>query len=89
MGCYADQVAREHSIDRMAQDEWSLESHRKALAAQSEGRFASEVVEITYGKGNIVNQDSGPRADTTLEKLSKLKPAFAADGTVTAATHPH
>lgn len=84
MGCYADQVAREHSIDRMAQDEWSLESHRKALAAQSEGRFASEVVEITYGKGNIVNQDSGPRADTTLEKLSKLKPAFAADGTVTA-----
>lgn len=84
MGCYADQVARDNSIDRMAQDEWSLESHRKALVAQSEGRFASEIVEVTCGKGNIVTQDSGPRADTTLEKLSKLKPAFAADGTVTA-----
>lgn len=84
MGCYADQVAREHSIDRVAQDEWSLESHRKALAAQSEGRFAAEIVEITYGKGTIVTQDSGPRADTTIERLAKLKPAFGSDGTVTA-----
>ena len=84
MGCYADQVARENSIDRVVQDEWSLESHRKALAAQSQGLFASEIVEVTYGKGTNVTQDGGPRADTTLEKLGKLKPAFAADGTVTA-----
>lgn len=84
MGCYADQVAWDNSIDRSAQDEWSLESHRKAIAAQSEGRFASEIVEVTYGKGTNVTQDSGPRADTILEKLAKLKPAFGADGTVTA-----
>lgn len=84
MGCYADQVAKDNSIDRIAQDEWSLESHRKALAAQSEGRFASEIVEITYGKGTIVTLDSGPRADTTIERLAKLKPAFGSDGTVTA-----
>lgn len=84
MGCYADQVAKDQSIDRIAQDEWSLESHRKALSAQSEGRFDSEIVEITYGKGINVNLDSGPRADTTIERLAKLKPAFGSDGTVTA-----
>lgn len=84
MGCYADQVAKDHSIDRIAQDEWSLESHRKALSAQSEGRFDSEIVEITYGKGINVTIDSGPRADTTIERLAKLKPAFGSDGTVTA-----
>jgi acetyl-CoA C-acetyltransferase len=84
MGCYADQVARDHSIDRVAQDQWSLESHCRALIAQREGRFAPELVEITYGNGNRVTQDSGPRADTTIEKLAKLKPVFGPDGTVTA-----
>ena len=86
MGCYADQVAKEYKIDRVAQDDWSLESHRKALEAQREGRFASEIIEIELkqAKEVVFQHDSGPREDTTAEKLAKLKPAFAPDGSVTA-----
>ncbi|MFN4146671.1 MAG: acetyl-CoA C-acyltransferase [Runella sp.] len=97
MGLTAEQVAKQFNINRQEQDEFSYNSHQKALAAQREGKFDSEIVPITVketyfdaesGKKKtreyMVNKDEGPRADTTLEALSKLRPVFAADGSVTA-----
>lgn len=90
MGVYAEKVAREHGIDRRTQDEWSLQSHQRAIAAQRSGAFVSEIVPVPaanplpVASGLMVELDGGPRADSSLEKLAKLKPAFDADGTVTA-----
>ncbi|GAB3979836.1 acetyl-CoA C-acyltransferase [Spirosoma terrae] len=97
MGLTAEQVAQQFKISRDAQDQFAYESHQKALAAQKEGRFANEIVPInvseTYfdaasGKKKTrnwtVSQDEGPRADTNAEALAKLKPVFAAGGSVTA-----
>src|SRR5690606_24283981 len=97
MGLTAEQVAKDYKISREAQDEFSYHSHRKALAAQQEGRFDEEIVPITVketyfdletGKKKTreftVAKDEGPRADTSLEALAKLKPVFAAGGSVTA-----
>ena len=82
-----DDVAEEYRISREAQDRFALDSHRKAVAAVDDGRFRPEIVSVSVaerGGIRVVDTDEGPRRDTTLEKLSALKPAFHADGTVTA-----
>jgi len=97
MGLTAERVAKHYGVSREDQDAFSLESHKKALAAQRAARFSGEIVPFTVtavsanGKpGNpqvtetVVDTDEGPRADTSLAALGKLKPAFAAAGTVTA-----
>ena len=91
MGLTGDLVAGKYSISREAQDAWSVESHRKALAAMASGAFAAELVPVTVPgrKGDVVvTEDEGPRADTSMETLGKLKPAFKKDGTVTAGNAP-
>lgn len=87
MGETAEEVQKVHSISREDQDKFALNSHQKAVAAQAAGKFKDEIVPITIEnkKGTVVvDSDEGPRADTSLEKLAKLKPAFKKDGTVTA-----
>ncbi|MFA3783420.1 acetyl-CoA C-acyltransferase [Melioribacteraceae bacterium 4301-Me] len=95
MGLTAEEVARDYKISREDQDKFAYESHMKALNAIKNGYFKDEIVPIEVeeiflengkrkAKKYIVDTDEGPRADTTLEALSKLKPVFAAEGTVTA-----
>lgn len=97
MGLTAEQVAKDFNISREKQDEFSFQSHQKALRAQKEGWFAEGIVPVTVKetyfdqasgkkktKETVINQDEGPRADTTVEALNKLKPVFAAGGSVTA-----
>jgi acetyl-CoA acyltransferase len=96
MGLTAERVASHYGITREAMDSFSCESHKKALAAIEAGKFADEIVPVTVvsssvnGKGKatsseaIFSIDEGPRADTSLEALAKLKPVFHAKGTVTA-----
>jgi acetyl-CoA C-acetyltransferase len=82
MGGHAEYTAKKAGITRQMQDELALSSHRKAVAAQREGRFAAEIVpvEVPGRKGpTIVEADEGPRADSSIEALGKLRPAFAAD----------
>jgi len=87
MGNAAEFIGEEYEVTREAMDRWSLESHQKAVAAQEAGKFTDEIVpvEIPGRKGDvtIVDTDEGPRKDTSLEALSKLKPAFKPDGKVT------
>ena len=86
MGVTADNIAKKYNISREAQDEFALASQQKALAAIESGRFKDEIVPITYStrKGEVVfDTDEHPR-QTSMEKLSKLRPAFTKDGTVTA-----
>ena len=85
MGETAENLAIKYNISRVSQDEFALESHRKAVAATKEGRFKDEIVRVvTPENPNGVEIDEGPREDTTLEKLSKLSPAFRKGGSVTA-----
>jgi acetyl-CoA acyltransferase len=96
MGLTAEEVSKQYGISREAQDQFSYESHMKAAAAWKAGKFKDEVVPITvketYVDENmkkktrefIVDKDEGIRADTTVEGLAKLKPVFAAGGSVTA-----
>ena len=84
LGQTAEVVARRYGITRQAQDEWALGSHRKALAAQEACHFRNEMVGVALADGSKLEKDEGPRADTSLEKLASLKPAFEKDGTVTA-----
>jgi acetyl-CoA acyltransferase len=96
MGLTAEAVAKEYGVAREEQDEFSLQSHQKALAAIEKGHFKSGILPITVEeiyldqkrkrqkRSFVVDTDEGPRADTSLEALSKLKPAFAAKGVVTA-----
>jgi len=97
MGLTAERVARRYGVSREDQDVFSLDSHKKALAAQTAGRFSGEIVPVSVtvtspngrpGKVQVVesmvDKDEGPRGDTSLEALAKLKPAFHAGGTVTA-----
>ncbi|MGH2694845.1 MAG: 3-oxoadipyl-CoA thiolase [Actinomycetota bacterium] len=88
MGQTAEEVARDYRIARAEQDEFALESHRRAVAARDEGRFKDEIVpvEIPQRRGEpvVVHEDEPPRPDTSLEKLARLEPAFEAKGTVTA-----
>jgi acetyl-CoA acyltransferase len=83
MGQTAENVAQMFSIDRESQDQFAYLSHRRALAAQERGTFSDELIPVETAKG-IVATDECPRADSTLERLAQLKPAFATDGTVTA-----
>lgn len=85
MGDTAENVAAKFGIDRAAQEAFALASQQKAAAAQAAGRFRDEIVPITT-KGGVVDTDGTPRPETTAEALAGLKPAFQADGTVTAGT---
>jgi acetyl-CoA acyltransferase len=88
MGETAENLAEQVGIDRESQDRWALRSHQRALAAEAEGRFNDERVPVMVqkrkGDPELVDRDEGPRADTSLEQLAKLKPAFRKTGTVTA-----
>jgi len=79
MGETAERVAQKYEISREDQDAFALRSHRRAIAAQESGRLAEEIAAL-----DGISQDEGPRVDTSLEALAKLKPAFAANGSVTA-----
>lgn len=82
-----DKVAEEYHISREAQDRFALDSHQKAVRAADGQLFKDEIIPVPVAarKGNIsVETDEGPRRDTTLEALAKLKPAFRQGGTVTA-----
>ena len=88
MGETAERVAARYEVDREAQDEFALRSHRSAVAAQEAGRFDAEIVpvEVMQRKGEplLLASDEGPRPDSSLEALARLTPAFQKDGTVTA-----
>lgn len=96
MGLTAEAVAKEYGISREEQDQFSFDSHQKAIAAIQQGHFKKGILPITIEevyldqkrkrqkRSFVVDTDEGPRADTSLEALSKLKPAFAAKGVVTA-----
>jgi 3-oxoadipyl-CoA thiolase len=88
MGETAEINGRDYSIDRRAQDEFALESHRRALRARDEGRFKDQIVavEVPQRKGDpgVVDSDEPPRPDVSLEGLARLRPAFEEGGTVTA-----
>lgn len=92
MGTYGNSTAKEFGLTREAQDKWALRSHERALRAMEEGKFKEEIVpvEVPVRKGDpvLVDTDEAPRKDTSLEKLAKLKPAFDADGTITAGNAP-
>jgi acetyl-CoA acyltransferase len=85
MGETAENVARNWQIPRREQEEFAVRSHRRAAAAQAEGRFADEIVPIRAG-GAAVQADECIRPGTSLEGLAELKPAFDKDGVVTAGT---
>ena len=88
MGETAENIFDETHISREDQDSFSLESHRRALDAIDSGRFADEIVPVTIpqrkGDPIVVDTDERPRRDTSMEKLSRLRPAFRSNGTVTA-----
>jgi len=97
MGLTSERVARQWNVTRDEQDAFALASHRKALAAQAAGEFDAEITPFdvvlrapdlardeVVRRTRMVARDEGPRADTTAEGLAKLKPAFAAHGTITA-----
>jgi acetyl-CoA acetyltransferase family protein len=88
MGETAERVARKYEISREDQDAFALRSHQRALNAQQSGRLAEEIVpvEVPQRKGDALRlvADEGPRQDTSLDALMKLRPAFAKDGSVTA-----
>jgi acetyl-CoA acyltransferase len=85
MGDTAENVAQRWQITRADQEAFALSSHRKAAAAQKEGRFADEIVPIHNGK-TMITQDECIRADASAEGLAALKPAFSTEGSVTAGT---
>ncbi len=97
MGLTAEQVAQQYHISRADQDAFAFASHQKAIAAQQAGIFEPEIVPVTVKetyfdavsgkkktKEYVFQKDEGPRADTNIEALAKLKPVFAAGGSVTA-----
>lgn len=83
LGSTAENVAEEYGIARDAQDRFALESHRRAVAATEAGRFADELVPVE-GADGPVTADEGPRGDTSLERLARLRPVFRRGGSVTA-----
>jgi acetyl-CoA C-acetyltransferase len=102
MGTHAERVAIKDRVSRADQDAFALSSHQKAMAAIDAGRFTAEMVPVTVrdakGRETVVSEDEGPRRDTSLEALTRLKPAFALpdgedrqdaeEGTVTAGNSP-
>lgn len=85
MGITAENVAKKHQITRAEQEEFAVASHQKAAAAQAAGKLAAEIVGITV-KGKTVDKDGCIRADSSAAGLAGLKPAFLAEGSVTAGT---
>jgi acetyl-CoA C-acetyltransferase len=91
MGKHAELTAETSTISREQQDEFALGSHRKAVAAIEAGKFRPEIVPVAIEtrKGTtVVDTDEGPRKDTSMDVLAKLKPAFTKEGTVTAGNAP-
>jgi acetyl-CoA C-acetyltransferase len=91
MGSETEMVVKERNITREEQDHLAMESHQKAAAATTAGRFKEEIVaiEVAQKKGTlVVDSDETIRPDTNLEALARLKPAFEADGTITAGNAP-
>ncbi|HWW92961.1 MAG TPA: acetyl-CoA C-acetyltransferase [Vicinamibacteria bacterium] len=92
MGCTGEIVAEKYGVTRQEQDAYALESHRKAVAAIRAGRFRDEIVPVPLpakkGAPVLYAVDEGPREETSLEALAKLKPAFKEGGTVTAGNAP-
>ena len=92
MGMAAEYIADAFEVTREAMDLWSLQSHQKALAAIQAGKFKAEIVPVEVpgqkGQTTRIEVDETPRADTSLEKLAALKPAFKPDGRVTAGNAP-
>jgi acetyl-CoA C-acetyltransferase len=92
MGNAAEFIAEEHEVTREAMDRYALESHQKAVAAIDAGKFKAEIVPVeipdSKGRVTVVDTDEGPRRDTSLEVLSRLKPAFVKDGRITAGNAP-
>ncbi len=86
MGETAENVAQRWSVSRRDQEQLAVDSHRKAAAARELGRLADEIVPITLDSGDVIAQDGCIRPTTNLEALAALKPAFRADGVVTAGT---
>ena len=84
MGQTAENVASYTGISREDQDRWGVRSHNRAEEAIKSGFFAKEITPVTLADGTVVSTDDGPRAGTTYEKVSQLKPVFRPDGTVTA-----
>ncbi|MDF1677472.1 MAG: acetyl-CoA C-acyltransferase, partial [Legionellaceae bacterium] len=97
MGITAEEVAKRYNVSREAQDNFAVESHKRAIAAQDRGDFAEEIVPVTVKHRTpdmktgevlvdeqVITQDEGPRRDTSYEKIAQLKPVFSAKGTVTA-----
>lgn len=85
MGDTAENLAKEGNISREDQEAFAINSHKKALKAQADGKFKNELIPIVSYDGTIVEKDEGPRKPD-IEKIKSLKPAFSIDGTVTAAT---
>lgn len=81
-GLGAEMMAEKWGLDRTALDQFSLESHEKAAAAQDSGAFKDQIVAITDVDGGVVFEDEGIRRGTTLEKMAQLKPAFKEDGVI-------
>ncbi|MFE5190011.1 thiolase family protein [Streptomyces sp. NPDC056628] len=84
MGETAEEVARRHGVSRERQDEFALRSHQRAAEARKNGHFDDEILPVERPDGVLVDSDECVREDTSYEKLSRLKPVFRADGTVTA-----
>ena len=84
MGQTAENVASFTGISRQDQDHWGVRSQNRAEQAIESGFFAREISPVTLPDGTVVSQDDGPRAGTTYEKISQLKPVFRPDGTITA-----
>jgi 3-oxoadipyl-CoA thiolase len=90
MGETGENVAERYGISRQEQDRFALQSHKRAVAAQREGRFEEQIVPVEIPprrrgeEASILSTDEGPREDTSIEKLAKLRPAFRKGGTVTA-----
>ncbi|HZP02501.1 MAG TPA: acetyl-CoA C-acetyltransferase, partial [Terriglobia bacterium] len=92
MGMTAELVAEKYGISRQRQDQYAVQSHRRAVDATKSGRFKDEIVpvKVPQKKGEPIEfaTDESPRGDTTLEALAKLRPVFKPDGTVTAGNAP-
>ena len=84
MGETAENLSKELDISRQDQEDFAVNSHKKALNASSKGHFSNEILPISFN-GNTINQDEGPR-EPNIEKIQSLDPAFDSDGTITAAT---
>jgi len=84
MGQSADLMAREYKVGRAEQDAFALQSHQRANAAWDKGFFQSHVCKVATPDGKVIERDTDVRADSSIEKLAKLKPVFYKDGTITA-----